>query len=114
MIRRTILSTGPLTASNSLLVRRSFTSPASAYNYSDGDASIAGAAVAAAAGTDLLSYANQVLFTPLGFKNVEWWFQDKAGRYRGGWGLRCEPSTWPDLVDSSAERYVGRTDHHRR
>jgi CubicO group peptidase (beta-lactamase class C family) len=62
--------------------------PGKRYNYSDGDASIAGAVVAAAAGTDLLSYANQVLFTPLGFKNVEWWFRDKAGRYPGGWGLR--------------------------
>jgi CubicO group peptidase (beta-lactamase class C family) len=62
--------------------------PGKRYNYSDGDASIAGAVVAAAAGRDLLSYANQVLFAPLGFKNVEWWFRDKAGRYPGGWGLR--------------------------
>ena len=62
--------------------------PGKRYNYSDGDASIAGAVVAAAAGRDLLSYGNQVLFAPLGFKNVEWWFRDKAGRYPGGWGLR--------------------------
>jgi CubicO group peptidase (beta-lactamase class C family) len=62
--------------------------PGKRYNYSDGDASIAGAVVAAAAGRDLLSYANQVLFAPLGFKNVDWWFRDKTGRYPGGWGLR--------------------------
>jgi CubicO group peptidase (beta-lactamase class C family) len=62
--------------------------PGTRYNYSDGDASIVGAVVAAAAGRDLLSYGNQVLFAPLGFKNVEWWFRDKAGRYPGGWGLR--------------------------
>jgi CubicO group peptidase (beta-lactamase class C family) len=62
--------------------------PGQRYNYSNGDASIADAVVAAAAGKDLLSYGNEVLFAPLGFKNVEWWFQDKAGRYPGGWGLR--------------------------
>src|SRR5262245_52926120 len=62
--------------------------PGHRYNYSDGDSSIAGAVVAAAAGKDLLSYGNEVLFGPLGFKNVEWWFRDKAGRYPGGWGLR--------------------------
>jgi CubicO group peptidase (beta-lactamase class C family) len=62
--------------------------PGQRFNYSDGDASIAGAVVAAAAGKDLLSYGRDVLFGPLGFKNVEWWFRDKAGRYPGGWGLR--------------------------
>jgi CubicO group peptidase (beta-lactamase class C family) len=62
--------------------------PGQHYNYSNGDASIADAVVAAAAGKDLLSYGNDVLFAPLGFKNVEWWFRDKAGRYPGGWGLR--------------------------
>jgi CubicO group peptidase (beta-lactamase class C family) len=62
--------------------------PGQRYNYSDGDASIAGAVVAAAAGKDLLSYGNEVLFGPLGFKNVDWWFRDNAGRYPGGWGLR--------------------------
>jgi CubicO group peptidase (beta-lactamase class C family) len=62
--------------------------PGQRYNYSNGDASIADAVVAAAAGKDLLGYANEVLFEPLGFRNVEWWFRDKAGRYPGGWGLR--------------------------
>jgi CubicO group peptidase (beta-lactamase class C family) len=62
--------------------------PGQRFNYSNGDASIAGAVVAAAAGKDLLSYGNEVLFGPLGFKNVDWWFRDKAGRYPGGWGLR--------------------------
>ncbi len=62
--------------------------PGKRYNYSNGDASIVGAAAAAAAGSDLLSYSNKVLFGPLGFKNVEWLFRDKVGRYPGGWGLR--------------------------
>jgi CubicO group peptidase (beta-lactamase class C family) len=62
--------------------------PGERFNYSNGDASIAGAVVAAAANKDLLSYGHEVLFGPLGFKNVEWWFRDDAGRYPGGWGLR--------------------------
>jgi CubicO group peptidase (beta-lactamase class C family) len=62
--------------------------PGQRYNYSDGDASIAGAVVSIAAGKDLLSYGHEALFGPLGFKNVDWWFRDKAGRYPGGWGLR--------------------------
>lgn len=62
--------------------------PGQRYYYSNGDASIADAVAAAAAGKDLLSYGSEVLFAPLGFKNVEWWFRDKAGRYPGGWGLR--------------------------
>lgn len=62
--------------------------PGKRYNYSNGDATLAGAAVAAAAGSDLLDYADKVLFQPLGFKNVEWSFRDDAGRYPGGWGLR--------------------------
>jgi len=62
--------------------------PDARFNYSDGDASIAGAAIAAAADRDLLSYAKTVLFDPLGFKNVEWWYRDAAGRYPGGWALR--------------------------
>jgi CubicO group peptidase (beta-lactamase class C family) len=71
-------------ALNSALVHE----PGQRYNYSNGDASIADAVVAAAAGQDLLSFGNEVLFAPLNFKNVEWWFRDKAGRYPGGWGLR--------------------------
>jgi CubicO group peptidase (beta-lactamase class C family) len=62
--------------------------PGQRYNYSNGDASIADAVAAASAGKDLLNFGNEVLFAPLGFKNVEWWFRDKAGRYPGGWGLR--------------------------
>jgi CubicO group peptidase (beta-lactamase class C family) len=62
--------------------------PGRRFLYSDGDASIAGAAIAAVAHTDLLSLATAVLFRPLGFKNFDWWFRDAAGRYPGGWGLR--------------------------
>jgi hypothetical protein len=37
------------------------------------------------------SHGNEVLFAPLGFKNVEWWSRDKAGRYPGGWVFDCAP-----------------------
>src|SRR5439155_19940275 len=54
----------------------------------DGDASIAGAAVASLAATDVLTYAASVLFKPLKFKNYDWWARDPSGRLAGGWGLR--------------------------
>lgn len=97
--------------------------PGRHYNYSNGDASIADAVAAAAAGKDLLSYGNEVLFAPLGFKNVEWWFRDKAGRYPGGWGLRLraidmakfgqlylQNGRWQDktIIDASFVREVWR------
>ena len=83
--------------------------PGKHYNYSDGDASIAGAVVAAAAGRDLLSYGNQVLFAPLGFKNVEWWFRDKAGRYPRGWGLRLRAVDMANSVNFTCRAVVGWT-----
>src|SRR5688572_5302598 len=88
--------------------------PGQRYNYSNGDASIADAVVAAAAGTDLLSYGSEVLFAPLGFKNVEWWFRDKAGRYPGGWGLRLTRHRHGQVRPTlSAEGSLAGQDHHR-
>jgi CubicO group peptidase (beta-lactamase class C family) len=65
--------------------------PGTRFLYSDGDASISGAAVAALAGRDLLAYAKEALFAPLRIDDVEWMFRDRAGRYPGGWGLRLRP-----------------------
>lgn len=62
--------------------------PGTRFLYSDADASISGAAVAALAGRDLLAYAREALFAPLRIDDVEWMFRDRAGRYPGGWGLR--------------------------
>lgn len=62
--------------------------PGRRFYYSDGDASIAGAVVAARAGSDLKSFADAALFGPLGFENTDWWFLDKDGLHAGGWGMR--------------------------
>jgi CubicO group peptidase (beta-lactamase class C family) len=65
--------------------------PGERFNYSDADASITGAVVAAVAGEDLYAFARHALFDPLRMFNHEWWFRDVAGRYPGGWGLRMRP-----------------------
>jgi CubicO group peptidase (beta-lactamase class C family) len=62
--------------------------PGTHFQYSDGDASIAGAVVAAVAGTDILTYSVSALFKPLSFKNYDWWSRDPSGRLAGGWGMR--------------------------
>lgn len=62
--------------------------PGQHFQYSNGDASIAAAVVAARAGSDLGALADRALFRPLGFENTAWWFVDKTGLHPGGWGLR--------------------------
>ena len=65
--------------------------PGTRFNYSDGDVSLTGAMVAAAADKNLYGFAKDVLFEPLQMSNYDWWFRDRAGRYPGGWGLRLRP-----------------------
>src|SRR5829696_3620054 len=65
--------------------------PGTRFNYSDADAVLAAATVAKAAGRDLLAFARDVLFKPLGFREVEWWYRDHAGLYHAGGGLRVRP-----------------------
>ena len=48
--------------------------PGTRFNYSDADAVLAAATVAKAAGRDLLAFARDALFKPLGFREVEWWY----------------------------------------
>lgn len=62
--------------------------PGRHFQYSDGDASIAGAVVAARAGRDLRTFAAEALFRPLGFESTDWWFVDQTGLHPGGWGMR--------------------------
>jgi CubicO group peptidase (beta-lactamase class C family) len=66
-------------------------SPGTKFNYSDGDVSITGAMVAAAADKNLYRFAKEALFEPLRMANYDWAFMDAAGRYPGGWGLRLRP-----------------------
>lgn len=65
--------------------------PGEKFNYSDADASITGAVVAAVADADLYTYAESELLNPLQMSNHEWWFRDGAGRPPGGWGFRMRP-----------------------
>ena len=65
--------------------------PGTRFNYSDADAVLAAATVAKAAGRDLLAFAREALFKPLGFREVEWWYRDHAGQYHAGGGLRVRP-----------------------
>jgi len=65
--------------------------PGTHFQYSDGDATFTGAAVAAAAGMPLYDAAKQLLFTPLKMRSHDWLYADMAGRYPGGWGLRLRP-----------------------
>jgi CubicO group peptidase (beta-lactamase class C family) len=62
--------------------------PGTVFNYSDGDASLYGAAVASAGDADLLALAQRTLFSPMNFRNYQWSHRDREGRYPGGWGLR--------------------------
>lgn len=65
--------------------------PGARFAYSDADATIAGAAIAASAGTDLHRFARRTLFGPLHMVGDEWPGRDAAGRLPGGWALRLRP-----------------------
>lgn len=65
--------------------------PGLRFNYSDGDASIEGAAIAAAAGEEMDRFAQTTLFDTLGMVNTSWPLADAAGRVPGGWALRLRP-----------------------
>ncbi len=65
--------------------------PGTRFNYSDGDATLYGAAIAAAARTDLLSLARMAMFRPMDFGSHEWNYKDREGRYPAGWSLRLRP-----------------------
>lgn len=52
--------------------------PGSTFNYSSGDAMLLSGVIAKATGMSAEAYAQQVLYGPLGMKQVEWW-QDAKG-----------------------------------
>jgi CubicO group peptidase (beta-lactamase class C family) len=64
------------------------TAPGARFNYSDGDATIVGALIAAASGRSIDAFARERLFEPLGMRNVEWPWADRQGLHPGGWALR--------------------------
>jgi CubicO group peptidase (beta-lactamase class C family) len=65
--------------------------PGTRFNYSNADATIAGAAIAAAGHTTLLRLAIATLFKPLEMTNYDWPAVDAAGRYPAGWAMRLRP-----------------------
>jgi CubicO group peptidase (beta-lactamase class C family) len=65
--------------------------PGIRFNYSDGDAVIEGAAIAAVAGEGLERFAKTALFDPLEMVATAWPYADAAGRTPGGWALRMRP-----------------------
>jgi len=77
--------------------------PGQRYNYSNGDASIADAVVAAAAGKDLLSYGRPASRMSSGGSGT------KPADIREDGAFGCAPSTWPSSVNSICRRVVGRT-----
>jgi CubicO group peptidase (beta-lactamase class C family) len=59
--------------------------------YNDSTPTVAAAAVAYAAHETVLEFGEEVLFHPMGFRNVEWMHQDPSGLDLGGYGLRLRP-----------------------
>ena len=60
--------------------------PGEKFNYLSFNTHILSAIITKATGKNTLEYAEEVLFSPLGIKNVKW-DQDPNGYYIGGWGI---------------------------
>ena len=76
---------------NFALAAKFVVEPGIRFNYSDGDAAIEGAAIAAVAGEGLDRFAKTALFEPLDMINTSWPLADAAGRVPAGWALRLRP-----------------------
>jgi CubicO group peptidase (beta-lactamase class C family) len=62
-----------------------------AFQYNDVTPTLASAAISYATHRTALEFGQEVLFGPLGFRNVEWMHQDRSGLDVGGYGLRLRP-----------------------
>ena len=62
-----------------------------AFQYNDITPMLATGMLQYASGTSAFEFAQQHLFAPLGFRNVEWMHQDATGIDNGGYGLRLRP-----------------------
>lgn len=83
--------------------------PGTCYRYSTGVTHLLGIALSRAAGTDLRSYANAVLYGPLGV-SLPPWDRDPQGNYLGGNNMSLRPR---DLL-SIGILYVNRGRHEGR
>jgi CubicO group peptidase (beta-lactamase class C family) len=61
------------------------------FQYNDSTPTLATGAVQYATGMTALDFAQETLFGPMAFRNVEWMHQDAAGIDNGGYGLRLRP-----------------------
>lgn len=65
--------------------------PGERFNYSDGDASVTGALIAAAFKTTIRDAAQDNLWQRLGGQPIEWFGADRVGRFPGGWATHVRP-----------------------
>ncbi len=61
------------------------------FQYNDSTPTLAVAALAWATKKSALAFAEETLFSALGFRNYEWMHQDASGLDNGGYGLRLRP-----------------------
>lgn len=65
--------------------------PGADFQYNDVTPTLAVAAISYAAHRTAFEFGQEVLFGPLGFRNVEWMHEDRSGLDLGGYGLRLRP-----------------------
>jgi CubicO group peptidase (beta-lactamase class C family) len=61
------------------------------FQYNDSTPTLATGVLEYATGKTVLDFAEETLFGPMGFRNVEWLHQDASGLDNGGYGLRLRP-----------------------
>lgn len=81
---------GKQTARNDALMRPIVHAPGTVFNYDSPTADLLATLLTQAVGRDLLSFAQEYLFGPLGIHDYVW-EQDPAGNYRGSAGLVMRP-----------------------
>ncbi len=64
---------------------------AQGFQYNDSTPTLATAMLQYATGETVFDFAEESLFRPMGFRNVEWMHQDASGVDNGGYGLRVRP-----------------------
>jgi CubicO group peptidase (beta-lactamase class C family) len=73
------------------LGQRKVAKPMSVMVYTDMSNSLVNGVIHYKSGKTVLDFANEFLFTPMGFRNHEWMGQDATGIDLGGYGIRLRP-----------------------
>ncbi len=61
------------------------------FQYNDATPTLATGVLHYVTGKTVFDFADEALFQPMGFRNVEWMHQDASGIDNGGYGLRVRP-----------------------